>query len=90
MKLAAFTAAALAIASPAFAEPDCTGLERKLAHHLSEYGERVVWSGAEDEGKYIIVVMADDGAWSILRSDGETACLVHYGLHSVVMPRGNV
>ena len=86
----AATIAALAFASPAFAVPDCQPLEDKLAYHLAEYGERMVWTGAESDSKYIIVVMAEDGAWSILRSDGEMACLVHYGLHSVTMPRGDV
>lgn len=90
MKLTAAIIAALAFASPALAEPDCSTLETKLAYHLSEYDERVIWSGSEADGNFIIVVMSPDGAWSLLRSDGEYACIVKYGLHSAVMPRGNV
>ena len=93
MKLIAATIAAMAFASPALANntPDCMSIPAMLEFYSNEYDETPRWSGisGKDDGD-IIILTADDGSWSLFRTNGDIACLVDFGLSNKSLSLGNV
>ena len=91
IRVAAIAIAALAFAAPAHATY-CLPLDEMLSEYRAEFGETATWGGVsgKDHGNGIMILTAPDGSWTLLFTDGDTACMADYGHEARLFPKANV
>lgn len=78
--------ALIGITAPAFAQMQCGPKAAILAELQNRFKEWPIFEGKGKSAKFI-VTRPDEGGWTILRIEGEVACLVADGKSSA-MDRG--
>lgn len=76
---AALTVAAFLLATPAKAQSQCGDREQMLTILSTAYDESLVWVGTDPRGWTVELYQSPTGTFTILASQGTTACMVGAG-----------
>lgn len=84
MKPLTLIAAVLTSCTPAhaapFIPPDCMSLTAASEESRTERGEVKQWLGlSDDSGEMLMIFASPEGSWTMVRTDGDIACLVDFG-----------
>lgn len=73
------------IANPAYAQegqpttPPCGPLKEVAGYLESEHKEKLRWFGDISGGTRLAVLVSRGGTWTVIRTDGRTACIIFAG-----------
>ena len=89
MKILAVAALAACIALPAVAQQNCGPTESLPAALANNFGERIIYIAAMDDGKVLTMFVNDQTqSWTLAISDGPMSCIVASGTGVNMVPTG--